>query len=385
MSKSAAKYIRNNVSGRTADLLLDVLYTPAIRKQWRNADVLARFLIDTVANAYECENSTTFADNGFDSMEDAIAVYIDANLGDWTQDSFLESSFGRRTEKEIAIRLGRVMLQNKFFEERQRQHKENYTATKQYNEFDESDVAEANSINAEVDAIVARRAGLRPIQNIGDSQVAFDTAVRVWKEIRETACRYEDAFIAFHKVTDFDNFTDVCRAWLAAMDEAIAYDQTHNAMREIKESFGYADPDADHVDAIRMDTCMGKLFEGHEVSFRQNAEFFGFDSDDVEFMRGVVSRSQRNAMDSLSRACTAFISAISKGHLSLSNACTLINQPDLVHVARCIGLTITSRDGKHYHDLDNSHNVDLLRSALGSGYKSDVIDALKDLRATANM
>nr|UVX62900.1 MAG: hypothetical protein [Bacteriophage sp.] len=120
MSKSAAKYIRANVSGRIADLCLDVLYTPAIRKNWRNADVLARFLIDTVANAYQCENSTTFADNGYTDMEDAIASYIEANLCDWTQDKFLASSFGKQTAQEITARLIEWYVKNTEFEQRRR-------------------------------------------------------------------------------------------------------------------------------------------------------------------------------------------------------------------------------------------------------------------------
>ena len=349
MSKSAAKYIRNNVSGRTADLLLDVLYTPAIRKQWRNADVLARFLIDTVANAYECENSTTFADNGFDSMEDAIAVYIDANLGDWTQDSFLESSFGRRTEKEIAIRLGRVMLQNKFFEERQRERRD--AELKQVEFFGVNDFATRRAIveDAHADALLMDRVATRA-----------------------AACAYNDAFANFHNRTEYDTFTEACTAFLRALDEA-------NMMN--------AGIDPAYKIIAAMDNQLGARTAAEGALWRDDR------CCDIGYLSAVAQRRyeegrekrERNAMDSLSRACTAFISAISKGHLSLSNACTLINQPDLVHVARCIGLTITSRDGKHYHDLDNSHNVDLLRSALGSGYKSDVIDALKDLRATANM
>lgn len=116
MSKSAAKYIRANVSGRIADLCLDVLYTPAIRKNWKNADVLARFLIDTVANAYQCENSTTFADNGHADMEDAISSYIEANLCDWDQAKFLASSFGKQSAEEITARLNEWRTKNAEFE-----------------------------------------------------------------------------------------------------------------------------------------------------------------------------------------------------------------------------------------------------------------------------
>lgn len=120
MSKSAAKYIRSATSGRTTDLLLDVLYSPDVRKNWRNADVLARFLVDTVANAYECENSTTLADNGYDSMEDAISGYVEANLGDWDQAKFLASTFGQRTAQEIADRLAEAVFKNVAFEVKQK-------------------------------------------------------------------------------------------------------------------------------------------------------------------------------------------------------------------------------------------------------------------------
>ena len=52
------------------------------------------------------------------------------------------------------------------------------------------------------------------------------------------------------------------------------------------------DPHAAHVDAERMEICMGLLNDLQEITFRHNAETFGFDHNDIEYMRGVVSRSR---------------------------------------------------------------------------------------------
>lgn len=236
MSKSAAKYIRANVSGRIADLCLDTLYSPDVRKNWRNADVLARFLIDTVANAYQCENSTTFADNGHADMEDAISSYIEANLCDWDQEKFLASSFGKQTAEEITARLGEWAFKNAAFEAKQKA--------------------------AGIDQDAAHAEALEMARAI-DTNFRFpavDEATRVWceevrarwlvrrKVVRDAACGYNNAFLAFFHATDYDTFTHACIAWLHLMDEAIAYDQEHNAMREIKEVFDAQQPcsEAEH-------------------------------------------------------------------------------------------------------------------------------------------
>lgn len=119
MSKSAIKYIRANIKAPAgASWLVGFINNPEVRKNWRNADVLARFLIDTVANAYQCENSTTFADNGHKDMDDAIESYVEANLGDWTQASFLASCFGKQTAEEISKRLNEWRTKNAEFEAR---------------------------------------------------------------------------------------------------------------------------------------------------------------------------------------------------------------------------------------------------------------------------
>lgn len=128
MSKSAIKYINSCVSGKTADLLIGCINNDRIRKNWRNADVLARFLVDTVANAYQCEDSTTFEDNGHTDMDDAISSYIEANLCDWDQESFLASSFGKQTAQEISANLDEWRTKNAAFEAKQRIKKEVFDA-----------------------------------------------------------------------------------------------------------------------------------------------------------------------------------------------------------------------------------------------------------------
>ena len=121
MSKSAIKYIRANIKAPAgAAWLVGFINNPEVRKNWRNADVLARFLIDTVANAYQCENSTTFADNGHKDMDDAIESYVEANLDDWTQARFLASCFGKQTAEEISKRLNEWRTKNAEFEARQK-------------------------------------------------------------------------------------------------------------------------------------------------------------------------------------------------------------------------------------------------------------------------
>lgn len=55
------------------------------RKLWRNADKLAALIVNSAANAFQCENSSTFADNNFDDMAQAVDGYISSNLDDWSQ------------------------------------------------------------------------------------------------------------------------------------------------------------------------------------------------------------------------------------------------------------------------------------------------------------
>lgn len=162
MSKSAIKYINSCVSGKTADLLIGCINNDRIRKNWRNADVLARFLVDTVANAYQCENSTTFEDNGHTDMDDAISSYVEANLCDWDQDKFLASSFGKQTAQEISANLDEWRTKNAEFEAKQQPQSaqaafESLDLFAQWNVVDEAH-AEAISINTTFDTSFHRRA-----------------------------------------------------------------------------------------------------------------------------------------------------------------------------------------------------------------------------------
>lgn len=266
MSKSAARFIRNHVSGRTADLLLDTLYREDVRKNWRNADVLACFLVDTVANAYQCENSTTFADNGFKDMEDAIASYIESNLSDWDQAKFLASSFDVGF---ISNRLFEMVEVNRKFESSRiapvcRAFQAYWAATCTV----DSSLLTANrewcqlrdealSINAALDVSFHRRAAKWGAMDVLCRDVALEkahdvalemnrcisanftittmgdadrdwclTARQSWmarrKVVRDAACGYNDAFLAFFHATDYETYTHACIAWLHLMDDALS-------------------------------------------------------------------------------------------------------------------------------------------------------------------
>lgn len=87
MSKSAIRTINAHTSGALASYLVG-LTVDRDRKAWPNADRFALFLLDSVANAYQCENSSTFEENDFKDIDDAIQMYIYANLCDWNDFKF---------------------------------------------------------------------------------------------------------------------------------------------------------------------------------------------------------------------------------------------------------------------------------------------------------
>lgn len=87
MSKSAIKSLTKAqeiiaAAGVNIDLV-SFINDADLRKNWRNADALATLIINSAANAFQCENSETFADNCFDNMQEAVQRYIDANLESW--------------------------------------------------------------------------------------------------------------------------------------------------------------------------------------------------------------------------------------------------------------------------------------------------------------
>ena len=58
-----------------------------IRKNWRNANALSALIINSAANAFQCENSETLGkdQNWFKTMDQAVTAYIDSNLDQWNQ------------------------------------------------------------------------------------------------------------------------------------------------------------------------------------------------------------------------------------------------------------------------------------------------------------
>lgn len=84
-----------------------------VRKSWRNADALAALIINSAGNAFQCENSETFADNYFDNMADAVERYISSNLDDWNQKS--AAFMGLKAETELR-RLIQMVERNQKYE-----------------------------------------------------------------------------------------------------------------------------------------------------------------------------------------------------------------------------------------------------------------------------
>ncbi|QPI12847.1 hypothetical protein [Escherichia phage PNJ1809-36] len=89
MSKSAIKalekaqeVIATSTTGAKVNLV-GYLTDETIRKNWRNADLLACLLINSVANAFQCETAESLEANLFDSMDQAIETYIQSNLDSW--------------------------------------------------------------------------------------------------------------------------------------------------------------------------------------------------------------------------------------------------------------------------------------------------------------
>lgn len=61
------------------------------RKGFKNSIMLACLIINSTANALQCEDESTFKENGFTDMQDAINCYIQANLDSWNQNDWPES------------------------------------------------------------------------------------------------------------------------------------------------------------------------------------------------------------------------------------------------------------------------------------------------------
>ena len=96
MSKLAIKHL-NQANEALAPLGLSVgvpsqwMDNQQARTSFKNSIILACLIIDSTANALQCEDSESFKENGFTDMQDAINCYIQANLDSWTQNDWPES------------------------------------------------------------------------------------------------------------------------------------------------------------------------------------------------------------------------------------------------------------------------------------------------------
>lgn len=97
MSKSAIKalekaqeVIATSTTGAKVNLV-GYLTDETICKNWRNADLLACLLINSVANAFQCETAESLEANLFDSMDQAIETYIQSNLDSWNNKTWPDS------------------------------------------------------------------------------------------------------------------------------------------------------------------------------------------------------------------------------------------------------------------------------------------------------
>lgn len=116
MSKSAIKALtaaQEIIAAAGANVNLVGYVTDSnVRKSWRNADALASLVINSAANAFQCENSETFADNAFDNMAEAVERYIDANLEDWNGKTWTHKD----TAAEL-VRLAGMVARNVAYEQ----------------------------------------------------------------------------------------------------------------------------------------------------------------------------------------------------------------------------------------------------------------------------
>lgn len=97
MSKSAIKavekaqeVIATSTTGANINLVA-YLEDETIRKNWRNADLLACLLINSVADAFQCETAESLEANLFDNMDQAIETYIQSNLDSWNNKTWPDS------------------------------------------------------------------------------------------------------------------------------------------------------------------------------------------------------------------------------------------------------------------------------------------------------
>lgn len=96
MSKVAINHL-NKANESLSSLGLSVgspdawMENESARKGFKNSVMLACLIINSTANALQCEDESTFKENGFTDMQDAINCYIQANLDSWNQKDWPES------------------------------------------------------------------------------------------------------------------------------------------------------------------------------------------------------------------------------------------------------------------------------------------------------
>ncbi|WP_368762026.1 hypothetical protein [Klebsiella pneumoniae] len=126
MSKSAIKALNkaneilsslNLTVGIPANWMVDT----QARRQFRNADLLACLIINSAANALQCETADSLEDNLYDNMQQAIEGYIHSNLDCWNQKEWPESC--RDVNAELA-RLAEMVEGQKRYNEREAAHAE---------------------------------------------------------------------------------------------------------------------------------------------------------------------------------------------------------------------------------------------------------------------
>lgn len=117
MSKLAIKYLN-----QANDVLSSLGLSVGVPSQWmdnqqartsfKNSVILACLIIDSTANALQCEDKESMKENGFTDMQDAINCYIQANLDSWTQNDWPESC---RDVNAVLARLSAMVeaIQNK--------------------------------------------------------------------------------------------------------------------------------------------------------------------------------------------------------------------------------------------------------------------------------
>lgn len=117
MSKLAIKYLN-----QANDVLSSLGLSVGVPSQWmdnqqartsfKNSVILACLIIDSTANALQCEDKESMKENGFTDMQDAINCYIQANLDSWTQKDWPESC---RDVNAVLARLSAMVeaIQNK--------------------------------------------------------------------------------------------------------------------------------------------------------------------------------------------------------------------------------------------------------------------------------